>query len=133
MSLGELYELKARQNPNKPGRELFVLYDKKSPIIDGFEINYEYYVEFHNKGSKAGDHYHKLKKEIFIPINGDFIVSLIDPKTKENETINLNEKDHLVLYIPSMIAHTVTSKNENSKLLILATSSNDNDEFSYIG
>jgi len=132
MSLGELFELKARQNPNKPGRELYVVYDKRFPVVPGFEVNYEYFVEFQNEGSVAGNHYHKLKREIFVPISGDFEVMLINPETKENEIIELKESEHKVLFVPSMIAHRVTSKNEKSKLLVLATSPNE-DEFGYVG
>ncbi len=134
MSLGELFELKPRQNPNKPGRELYVVYDKRTSLVPDFEINYEYFVEFQNEGSVAGNHYHKLKREIFVPISGNFEVRLINITTKESEIINLNENDHKVLYVPSMIAHRVTSKNEKSKLLVLATSPNeDDDEFGYEG
>jgi len=134
MNLEILFELKPRNNPNKPGRELYVVYDKRYPIVPEFEINYEYFVEFQDKGSVAGNHYHKTKREIFIPISGDFEVLLIDLATKETKTIDLKESDHKALYIPTMIAHRVTSKNEKSKLLVLATSPNeDDDEFGYVG
>ena len=130
--LGIMYELKSRKNPKKPGRELYVMFDKRKAIAPDFEINYYYVVEFFEKNNEAGNHYHKKKREIFIPILGNFQIFLEDPETKIREIYLIQEGENKALYIDSKIAHKVKSLDRSGKLLVLATSPNeDYDEFPY--
>ncbi len=130
--LGTLFKIEPRRNPLKPGRELVVNYDKRFPMVPGFEVNYTYYVRFFEKGNWAGNHYHIKKQEIFILISGSVTVLLEDTETKEKEVLTLNQDDYSFFYVKPNIAHKVVANIEGSVLLVLATSANiDGDEYEY--
>ena len=130
--LGKVFFMKPRRNPKKPGRELVVNFDSRFPLVENFAINYSYYVKFFDKGNFAGNHYHIKKRELFVPILGDFVVKLEDIKTHTTEEINLRSEDYCAFSFSRETAHKVISKNKDAILLVLATSSNiDDDEFSF--
>ena len=130
--LATIFEIKPRQIPEKPGRSLSVIWDKRIPFIKGFENNYDYIVSFEKSGEKAGNHYHQSKQELFVPVVGKFKVILEDIKTKVREDIFLKNNDYQILYIPPQIAHVVVAESETCSLLVLATfPNNQSDEFSY--
>ncbi len=132
LPLGTLYYLNPRRNPQKPGRELVVIYDKRFPLAKNFQANYSYFVKFLEKGNSAGNHYHKQKQEIFTAIQGRFIVKLEDIKTKKSFELTLDSEDYTALHIPPEISHKVTAAESNTTLLITATSPNSKeDEFPY--
>lgn len=127
-----LFYIEPRKNPDKPGRELVVTYDDRFLIVPDFEMHYSYYVRFFKKGNSAANHYHEKKRELFIPISGSVTVTLEDSKTKEREMELLKHEDHPVLYVNSKIAHKVTANEDNSVLLVIATSpNNEEDEYRY--
>jgi dTDP-4-dehydrorhamnose 3,5-epimerase-like enzyme len=127
--LGIKYWLNPRRT--KPGRELIVTYDQRFPLID-FPLKYSHFVRFLNKGSVAGNHYHKEKQEIYVPVDGEFEVHLEDPITKEKEVINLNASDVVALYIKKKVSHKVVSKNDKGVLLVFASSPiKDDDDIEY--
>jgi len=130
--LATIFEIKPRQFPEKPGRSLSVVWDKRTPLIKGFENNYDYIVSFGKKGEKAGNHYHHSKPELFIPVVGKFKIILEDIKTKVREEIFLKNGDNQILYIPPEIAHVVIAESKICSLLILATfPNNQSDEEKY--
>lgn len=121
-----------RLNPQKQGRELVVNFDSRFPLVPGFVLQYSYYVRFFEAGNTAGNHYHKEKKELFIPIVGDFTVTLENIETKERETIELKTSDYSALLINTPIAHAVTASASGAVLLVLASSADvDSDEYDY--
>lgn len=123
--LAKIFEIKVRQSPDKPGRSLSVLWDIRSPLIPGFENNYDYLVTFDKKGERAGGHYHDVKQELFIPVVGQVRILLEDINTKEKEEITLNYKDHKILYVKPNIAHTVIADSDISSLLVIASFPNN--------
>ena len=130
--LGKIFSLKPRENPDKPGRSLRVLFDKRFPLIEGFEPQYMYSVSFDEAGNEAGNHYHQKKSELFYVVSGNFDVYMEDPNSKEREVINLDSKEHKTFYVKAGIAHKVRANIEGSVLLVVATASNvDGDEFHY--
>jgi dTDP-4-dehydrorhamnose 3,5-epimerase-like enzyme len=130
--LATIFEIKPREVPEKPGRSLSVVWDKRVPFIEGFENNYDYIVAFKKKGEKAGNHYHYSKQELFVPIVGKFKIILEDIKTKVREEIFIKNGDNQILYIPPKIAHVVIAESEICSLLVLATfPSNQSDEEKY--
>lgn len=130
--LGKVFFMEPRRNPKKPGRELVVNFDSRFPFVEKFKVNYSYYVRFFKKRDFAGNHYHIKKEELFIPVVGDFIVKLENIKDHSKEEILLNSHDYCILSFDKKVAHRVISKNNDSILLVLATSSNiDDDEFSF--
>lgn len=130
--LGIFYSLRPRRNPNKAGRELLVVYDERSLLVPNFKVHYAYYVRFLEPGNTAGNHYHRKKQEIFVPITGEFEICLEDIVTKEKEILRMIAGDNRVFYIPLGIAHKVTAKGRNDVFLVLADHpSSDEDEISY--
>jgi dTDP-4-dehydrorhamnose 3,5-epimerase-like enzyme len=131
--LGTMFYMEPRKNPDKPGRELIVAYDDRFPLLPDFELHYSYFVRFFKQGNLAGNHYHHKKRELFIPIQGDFTVILENIETKEQEKIALKQPDYSILYVNSKTAHVVLSDTDNSTLLVIATSpNNEADEYSYV-
>ena len=127
-----VFYMKPRKDPKKPGRILVVNYDKRFPFIKNFIIRYSYYVHFFKSGSIAGNHYHRKKQELFIPITGKFIVDLEDIKTNKRKSISIQPNKYPIVFIPKRISHKVTAQTNNAVLLVLATSPGiRNDEYDY--
>ena len=127
---GTLFWLNPRKS--KPGREFIPLYDERFPFIAGFKARFLYYSNFLEKNNTSGNHYHHIKQEILIPLQGDFEVVLEAVGTKEKETISLHSDEHTALYIPTVISHKITSKEDRGVLLVVAsTPSSDDDEIEY--
>lgn len=126
--LTRLFELKIKNVKEKPGRSLTVLYDKRNPLREKFKLNYSYIVDI-EKEKFAGGHYHKIKKEFFFPINGEFLVYLCDVKTKRWEKIIL--KRPYLLYIPSFVAHKVYSQKGGTLLVLASYFESEKDEFKF--
>lgn len=126
--LTQIFTMQPRDVPDKPSRSLSILWDARVPLIKGYENKYIYTNTFFNKGVTAGNHYHNVKEELFIPIIGDFIVTLEDIVTKENEQISIQADDHTVLYVPTRIAHSVTSNSKNAILFVIASSPAQRDD-----
>lgn len=40
--LAKVFKMGVRSTPERPGRELHVAYDKRQPLIEGFEAEYVY-------------------------------------------------------------------------------------------
>ena len=128
--LTKIFEIPIRRNPEKPGRELTVVWDERLPLIEGFENKYSYVVNFSEKGNHAGNHYHHHKEELFTPIVGKFTIILEDIETKEREEVKLERGQFI--YIPPKTAHTVVSETEIASLYVSATyPNNEQDEFEY--
>ena len=77
----------------KSGRALFVLNDIRKPVNLGSQVfipQYEYVNTIFPRGS-AGNHYHKVKKEVFTVLHGSILVELVDTRNpKIAEAIWLN-------------------------------------------
>ncbi len=123
-----LYYMSERNIPSRPGRTLNVAFDMALPYVDGFQLNYIYWVTLLHKGAAAGNHYHHKKTEIFCPLLGEMTVALKHPETQETESITLSTSEHTRLYVPTGISHKVVCQSEQAILLVLANSHNDGDE-----
>ena len=132
LKIAKLFHMKPRISSGKEGRELSVNFDKRFPIIEGFEINYTYTVRFLEENNTAGNHYHEIKKELMIPQSGAFEFKLKDIHTGETATLQISAKDHAVLQVNPEVAHSVRALEKGSVLLVLANApNNDGDEFEY--
>ncbi len=118
--LGILYYMRPRTK--KPGRELLVPYDDRYPFVKGFKTHYSYFVRFLKRGNCAGNHYHKKKHELLIPLVGEFEVKLEDIRTKKQERLIIRSKNYVAFYIHPRISHAITSKTKNGIFLVMATS-----------
>lgn len=123
-----MFQLKVRKIKEKPGRSLTVLYDKRNPLSEKFKVNYSYIVDI-KKEKFAGGRYHKIKKEFFFPVNGKFLVILVDIKTNRREKIYL--KRSYLLYVPPLIAHKVYCKEGGSLLVLASYFESERDEFKF--
>jgi len=130
--LRTVYCMDARRATVMPGRELMVAYNNAIPLVEGFEMNYAYFVRFLEDGNVAGNHYHLKKKELFVPVVGEFTVQLEDIVTKEQEELKISAKDYAALYIPLKVSHKVTAAKAGNVLLVIAnTPASDADEIHY--
>jgi oxalate decarboxylase/phosphoglucose isomerase-like protein (cupin superfamily) len=124
--LTKIIKLKIRQAPDKPGRALTVLFDKRNVFENNFKINFSYIVDI-EKGKFAGGHFHKKKREFFYPVSGEFEVYLFDIQSKNKEIIHL--KRPWLLYVPNFIAHKVYSKDGGTLLVLASHHETEKDEF----
>ena len=130
--LTRIFQMQAREKPEKPGRSLLVTWDARLPLVKGFNNKYSYLVIFDGKNNLAGNHYHEHKQELFNPVGGDFVVLLEDIETKEREELEISAKDYPVVYIPTRIAHTVVANSNIAVLLVTASYPGiEDDEFPY--
>jgi len=130
--LATVYKLNPRDRKDKPGRILEVLWDDRKPYISGFDNRYSYTVLFKKSKAVAGNHYHKIKQELFTPLSGKFSIFLEDIKTKERETILMDAEDHEMIYVHVRIAHAVRAENKGAILFVAATSPGiEEDEIPY--
>jgi hypothetical protein len=118
--LGTLLELPVRRDPAKPGRSLAVTWDERCPLVAPFSCSYSYVMRFDSAGSVAGNHYHKVKQEIFYPVSGSFLVGLLDLASGESERLELSAGDPRFLFVPAPVAHAVSARQPGSCLLVTA-------------
>lgn len=130
--LAKRYTFESRDNPEKPGRSLRVLFDSRFEFIEGFNPEYIYSVTFETAGNEAGNHYHEVKNEIFYPLAGQFEIQLEDVESKEKETLSLTSENHEAIFVKTGIAHKVVAKSDGAVLLVVASAPNiESDEFKY--
>jgi len=130
--LAQVFGMRPREKPEKPGRSLSVVWDGRKPLVEGFENRYSYTVTFEREGSCAGNHFHEEKRELFIPVVGNFRVLLEDVATKDKEEIRLETARHPVLLVRPGIAHAAIAESVPAVLLVLATyPASEEDEFAY--
>ena len=120
--LATIYKLNPRDRKDKPGRILKVVWDARKPLKEGFVNKYSYVVFFKSSGSVAGNHYHKIKHELFTPLVGEFSIFLENTKTRKKEKILMDSNLHEVIYIQVGIAHAVRAETKGAVLLVTATS-----------
>ncbi len=112
------------------GRELVPVYDQRFPLA--FSLKYAYYLRFFEKGNVAGNHYHKKKQELLVPLTGNFEVHLEDITTKKKEMIRLSSKENKAVYVRTGISHKIVSQQAMGILLVLASHpSREGDEVKY--
>lgn len=124
-----VYTMPERNLASRPGRTLNVALDMALPYVEGFQLNYIYWVTLLHKGAFAGNHYHHKKTEIFCPVDGDMTVVLKHPDTQVTESLTLSAAAHTRLLVPTGISHKVICHSERAILLVLANSASaDGDE-----
>lgn len=116
--LAKVFTLNFRDS--KKGRLFVPIYDYRFPFV--FEVKYAYLSKFLEQNNASGNHYHKIKEEILIPLEGRYEFWLEDINTKEKEKISLEDSDLKAIYIKTGISHKVVSKGESGVLLVLASS-----------
>jgi len=108
------------------------IYDKRFNTYP-FEVKYSYLSKFLEKNNASGNHYHNVKEEILIPLQGSFEIFLEDIATKEKEVIFINGDDNKGIYVKTGISHKIISKDNNGLLLVFAsTNSTLADEIEYV-
>lgn len=106
------------------------IYDERFPYV--FKAKYIYVSKFLEKDNASGNHYHKVKEEVLVPLEGRYEFWLEDINTKEKEKISLEDSDLKAIYIKTGISHKVVSKGASGVLLVLASSASSlDDEIEY--
>ena len=130
--LATIYKLNPRDSKEKPGRILEVIWDERKPLVDGFVNKYSSVVIFKKSQTVAGNHYHRIKQELFTPLAGKFTIFLEDTKTKKKEKILMDSSLHETIYVKVGIAHAVRAETKGAILFVAATSPGvEADEINY--
>lgn len=129
-TLCDLYYLNPRRK--WAGREGVIAYDRRFPLFEGFENNYSSAIRFLEKGNCAGNHYHKRRGEMMLPVEGSFEIILEDIRTKKRGRFLINSKDNIAFYIKPGTAHAMTSLEERGLILEMsAAPPQESDIFPY--
>lgn len=116
--LATVFSLNFRDS--KKGRLFVPIYDERFPFV--FKVKYAYISKFLEQNNASGNHYHKIKQEILIPLEGSYEFHLEDVDSKEREVVRLKDDDLKAIYIKTDISHKVISKEKTGVLLVLASS-----------
>lgn len=131
LQLSTLFYLKPRTR--HAGRELVIGYDERFPLQPGFKNRYSYVVRFKEAGNTAGNHYHKDKAEIMLPLAGEFEIKAEDITTKQREQFLINAADNIAFYVPAGISHSIKCLTKSGLLLVTAsTAGQESDTFRYV-
>jgi len=126
--LAKVFTLNFRDS--KKGRLFVPIYDYRFPFV--FEVKYAYLSKFLEQNNASGNHYHNIKEEILIPLEGKYEFHLEDVKIHKKEVITISDEDLKAIYIKTKISHKVVSKDKTGVLLVLASSpSSLDDEIEY--
>lgn len=122
--LATLFTLNFRDS--KKGRLFVPIYDYRFPFV--FEVKYSYLSKFLEKNNVSGNHYHNIKEEILIPLQGKYEFHLEDVETHKREVITIADDDLKAIYIKTKISHKVISKDKTGVLIVLASSPSSLDD-----
>ena len=80
-----------------------------------------------------GNHYHKRKTEWFCVIHGEGKLFLKDCLTKEQKIINMDQKNMVVVKIPSNVIHAIKNIGKEKMILLahISESYNEKDPDTY--
>ena len=119
MTLEQSLKIKPVENCFREGRFLEIANDARNPnstntlFNDAAQMNY---IKA-NPGEIGGNHYHHIKKETMVVLEGRALVALENPETKEKYRIEI-DKGHLCTLEPE-IAHAITSASPNEPVRYL--------------
>ena len=123
-NLATVYTL--NHGPSNNGRLWMPLFNNLTPWE--FEVPFAYLSRFFEKDNASGNHYHIIKQEILIPLEGRFDFYLEDIASKETETLSFQAADHKAFYIRPGISHKIASREETGLVLVLASTPSDLDD-----
>lgn len=127
-ALATVYSFNYRDS--KKGRLFIPVFDGRFPLA--FDLKYSYISKFLEKDNASGNHYHRVKEEILIPLDGMFDIHLEDIESKDKEIISIKGDENKGVYIRTGISHKVVSREETGILLVLASNhSTLEDEINY--
>ncbi len=117
----------------KKGRLFMPLFNDKFPLHPSFStLPFVYQSRFFEQGNASGGHYHQEKQEILIPLLWKYKMEFQRVIDWEKMSLDIDESEYAGIYIPTGIAHKITSLSQQWVLLVLATcESNLDDELSY--
>jgi len=127
-----LFALPEREASGKSGRKLLVPFDKRFPLVEGFEFNYMYLVEIKEFGSEPGHHYHHQKHELMMVVSGSARFLFKDIEADEIRSATLDGRKNRIIHVKPRIAHAVVPLIIPTIILVMASSPNtEDDEFSH--
>ncbi|MBU1975242.1 MAG: WxcM-like domain-containing protein [Nanoarchaeota archaeon] len=127
--LATIFTLNVRDS--KMGRLWIPVFDHRFPLR--FPLKFAYLSKIREKDNISGNHYHNVKEEIIIPLDGKFEFGLEDVKTQEKEKISIGSEENKAIYIRTGVSHKIISKGDTGILLVLASNpSAPDDEIEYV-
>jgi len=128
--LAILFEMPLRQG--KPGRSLQVAWNEQLPIIEGMSAKYFSILRTTASGTRPGNHFHTITKEIYYVLKGGIKVILEHRETKKQERFFLSAKRSQGLYIRPGVAHVIVPSTESTTILVVTDNPDMyKDEFKY--
>lgn len=96
---------------SKKGRLFMPVFDNRFPSIPEFEnLPFVYVSQFLEKNNASGNHYHKRKREILIPLHGKFEFHFENIETKEREVFIIDANvEHKAVIVPLLVSHRIVS------------------------
>lgn len=86
-------------------------------------------------GAVAGNHYHRIKRELIVCIRGAVAVVLEDVGSKERARVELNGDECSGVVVPILTAHSVLNQEQDeAEILVFATrkAREQGDDFEYL-
>ena len=119
---------------SKKGRLFMPVYDSRYPSIPEFEnLPFVYVSQFLEKNNASGNHFHRKKREILIPLHGKFEFHFEHTETKEKDVFVIDSTESKAVIVPLLVSHRIISLLDTGSLLVLAsTHSSLDDEIEYV-
>lgn len=110
------------------------VYDNRFPPIPELQnLPFVYVSQFLEKDNASGNHYHKKKREVLIPLHGEFEFHFEHTETKEKEIFRIKATENKAVIVPLLVSHKIISLLDTGSLLVLAsTHSSLDDEVEYV-
>lgn len=102
---------------------LLVLNDQSIPLPPGFTPDPQFRsTVIFPSGARGGDHYHKIRQEVFVGFGEDLKLIIEDPQTKDNQTFMMDPSHHqgklVALWMEPGLPHAVVNTGPTNALLI---------------
>jgi hypothetical protein len=95
---------------SKKGRLFMPVYDSRYPAIPEFEnLPFVYVSQFLEKNNASGNHFHREKREILIPLHGKFEFHFEHTETKEKDVFVIDSTESKAVIVPLLVSHRIIS------------------------
>jgi dTDP-4-dehydrorhamnose 3,5-epimerase-like enzyme len=88
-----------------------------------------YVIRSESRGDRRGDHFHRHMDEWFTVVEGEAMLELLDPLTRERLSIRMDGKIPRTLRVPAGVAHCIVNAGSGPMTVIAwATAEHDPDD-----
>ena len=126
-------KIKFNPRDSKKGRLFMPVWSKDYPPLKEFwDLPFVYISKFLEENNASWNHYHNIKKEILIPLNGEYEMIFEEVKTRTQFILTVSHTENTWIYVPTWVSHKIISRAKTGVLLVLASTPSDlDDEIEY--